>query len=1234
MFGASGKSGRGGRGGASSGGKRKLHSNFHSASLNRPSGRRPSTAATAAGSSAPRNNCKTTTTPPSPAASAPSAAVEESFSLETGNPLDFAMIIRLTPDLVDEIKRVEAQGGSARIKFDANAKNTSGNVIDVGGKDFRFTWSREMGDLCDIYEERQSGEDGNGLLVESGCAWRKLNVQRVLDESTKNHVKMRSEEAERKSKSRQAIILDHGNPSMKNQMKALAAAEANSWKMPFKQKIEPPYKKRKAEPPPASKGRTSASPRPSTPERPPASASPLGHSSLTKGHESVEYNVATQATGKEKASSSEKGTPSRVATTALPDKPVRKGNLGVKPTDLRSMLISLLTENPRGMSLKALEKSVGEYFPNSGRQIEPIIRKIATYQAPGRYILKSEAELESLKKPVSRSSPEINQPPPVFGNDRGDACDPSNSASPKSHAQTEEPVNLNSEPGEVVTVSEKNDIPPQSPDHYAEEKVPENSEGLVATSSDSGSDSDSESDSSDSESDSGSHSRGRSKSRSPIGSASGSSSDSESDASSNSKEGSDVEVDIMTSDDDKEPKDKLQAPGPELPTSPIPWRADGLLGQNMPDEMEDFHASEVVEIMENSPAYAHKSEIDPSNGSLPSKEGEKHEPTIKASSGNSSVLPESRVYTENLHRGRDKTARDGFRHEQSDRYQRKSEGKSKRRSDGKRSDNYAAHSEKVKAGSVTEAPMSEDTNFLFSRSPGKCSPDRPIDGPYKALHTHIIPKAAKDRADFGVHRTYNQSNPGKTISDSQLSGPRPVDTSGRTKGSSANDRPGVYAENLGSNAKSTERSLQMPAGLPVHKEKVNRDIQIEDGYNNEKRPPKKPREGAVDKNLTPTDSNIRKRGEFSGKMKEVGSLPNSHVAYPSNGGNRSDMDRSPIINERGPILRREPSELELGELRDPLPEETPGVAKQFDRKGSFKQSENKLTSFDYWNPDVSKGKPAGRTGLDPMKPLPPNSDIGAVGNLKGSSKKRSPGYYEDSTKPQHKVGQSHPPQLPRGNQVEVGSQLTGLADVKTESKWNEPVAFQGIAPEGFGDTQRKVPVVTEQPHDAVHGKPHSAKGSKRRKTDLSADMSEKCKDPWLVDGHAGEKQKRNSFSNDNKFAYSKYEKDEPELKGPIKDHSQYKEYVQEYEEKHVSYLSINKILESERNEFLKYGRDLEAAKGRDVTKYNSIAEQIKKSYSQCGARHKRLKNVFVVLHKELENLKEMIKDYAASYTQD
>lgn len=101
MFGTAGKSGRGG--------KRKLKSNFRSATLNRPSG---------------RNNRITTATPVITA----TAPAEETYSLVTGNPLDFAMIIKLTPDLVDEIKRAESQGGSARIKFHAIANNSSGNV--------------------------------------------------------------------------------------------------------------------------------------------------------------------------------------------------------------------------------------------------------------------------------------------------------------------------------------------------------------------------------------------------------------------------------------------------------------------------------------------------------------------------------------------------------------------------------------------------------------------------------------------------------------------------------------------------------------------------------------------------------------------------------------------------------------------------------------------------------------------------------------------------------------------------------------------------------------------------------------------------------------------------------------------------------------------------------------------------------------------------------------------------
>ncbi|ONM23571.1 dentin sialophosphoprotein-related [Zea mays] len=132
----------------------------------------------------------------------------------------------------EEIRRVPEMGGaSASASSGAGADERpkgedgkQGQVIDVSGKEFKFTWASERGELCDIYEERRSGEDGNGLLLECGSAWRKVNVQRMLDESTKNLVKMRSEEAERLSKSRKSIMLDPANPSVKSQARSMAAA--------------------------------------------------------------------------------------------------------------------------------------------------------------------------------------------------------------------------------------------------------------------------------------------------------------------------------------------------------------------------------------------------------------------------------------------------------------------------------------------------------------------------------------------------------------------------------------------------------------------------------------------------------------------------------------------------------------------------------------------------------------------------------------------------------------------------------------------------------------------------------------------------------------------------------------------------------------------------------------------------------------------------------------------------
>ncbi|KAK4395163.1 hypothetical protein Sango_1670600 [Sesamum angolense] len=377
MYGGSGKLGRGGGGGSA--GKRSIHA----PPINRgaPTGR-----LSLGGGPRGRGGAS------SAAISSPSTSslqVEESFSLVRENPLNFGMAIKLSPDLVEEIKRVEAQGGSVRIKFDANANNPNGNVILVGDKTFKFTWSSEPGDFCDIYEERQSGQDGNGLLVESGRTWRKLNVERELDESTKilsnggqkklsasiNPERMDYTTSTFTSEitfSRAqlvtsveigpslifgcsgAIVLDHQNPSMKNQMKALAAAESTPWRN-FKRRKEPPFKKPKSDPasggPPKSvyksglpvttlsKGKLSAgSPLSAQLEQHGAPGSPMGSGNLVKGHTIVPDVAPTQPMNK--TAGSDREMHSRLPSSTIREKPPKHNkNTEAKPADLRSLMI-------------------------------------------------------------------------------------------------------------------------------------------------------------------------------------------------------------------------------------------------------------------------------------------------------------------------------------------------------------------------------------------------------------------------------------------------------------------------------------------------------------------------------------------------------------------------------------------------------------------------------------------------------------------------------------------------------------------------------------------------------------------------------------------------------------------------------------------------------------------------------------------------------------------------------
>ncbi|CAI9757657.1 unnamed protein product [Fraxinus pennsylvanica] len=1202
MYGGAGKLGRGGGGGS---GKRNINSTFHAPPISRPSAA-PGARLSLGGGGRGRGATTSTGSGPSTA----SVQADETYSLITGNPLNFAMIIRLVPDLVEEIKRVEAEGANVRIKFDANANNNNGNAINVGDKNFKFTWSREMGDLCDIYEERQSGEDGNNLLVESGGAWRKLNVQRVLDESTKNHVKMRSQEAEQKLKSRKAIVLDHQNPTTKNQIKALAAAESTPWRT-FKQKKEPPYKKRKAEPPPGGpaksvykpavatttplKGRTMDSPLSSPPEQSGAPVSPFGSGNSVKGHASIQEGIPTQATNR--TASSEKEMPGRVTSNTVRDKPKHTGNMAPKAADLKSSVIALLMEHhSKGMSLKGLEKAIGDAMPNSVREIEPILKQVAIFQAPGRYFLKPGVEMESFKKPSSESgsSPELNCPSLVHEKSAQlPVPEPSFSLRTDTD-ELQENARLNSLPGHDLDTIEKIDIIHSSPTAISDKKVSENSEGPAASSSDSGSDSASESDSSDSGSDSGSHSR--SKSKSPVASRSGSSSESESDASSNSKQASDEDVDIMTSDDDDnvvKSKQRSQDTEPVSPKSPIQGRPP----YSESVDVVDNHVSDVVEIEKDLPEDDQEAEMAAATNSVSGKDSEKLVEGTNPSTFNQLGANESQVYRQRFYGETENVVRDDFKQQQSDSTERMPKSKFRRHSDDKQSDERPYNSKKSK-GNNSSQTVSGTMNALFGESPCNSSPGRPLQGHYKDPNIQMADRTAWDGADdSSIQKGFV---PSRSVSESQQPDRRSFDAGGQAKVPSGEEWSGKHAENLGRGIKYTERNLQSSKGVKLRKDKSKREAQGEDGFVGEKRPTSYSA-GVGDKQYMLTESRHQKN-DIVGKLKEPG-----FMAHSPKDSNTNVTDRSPLMNDRGRILRREHSDLELGEFREPVPDEAPGSKKRFERENSYKKSENKPTSSEYWNSDLGKGKPSNKITSDSRKLSSPNANIVASGFPNGSLKSQTPEHYADDISISHQKTVQSQPQQHQSRHIEGG----------------------GTSLESHQDTYSRVPV--NAPAEQRDLKPvlPSMKEGKNKKFNASANSSDKRKDASLTGSNGGNQKRRESSSDENSCLYSKYEKDKPELKGPIKDPSQYKEYVQEFQEKYESYCSLNKILESYRDEFNNFGKDLEVYKGRDTKRYHDILGQMRASFRQCGERHKRLKKIFIVLHEELTQLKQMIKDYAA-----
>lgn len=91
---------------------------------------------------------------------------------------------------------------------------------------------------------------------------------------------------------------------------------------------------------------------PSPSEHNGAPASPSGRGHVFKAHVAVGDNIHAQSKSKEHAASSEKEAQTRLAASGFVQETPAM-NLGAKSVDLKEMLITVLRENPKGMSFKA-----------------------------------------------------------------------------------------------------------------------------------------------------------------------------------------------------------------------------------------------------------------------------------------------------------------------------------------------------------------------------------------------------------------------------------------------------------------------------------------------------------------------------------------------------------------------------------------------------------------------------------------------------------------------------------------------------------------------------------------------------------------------------------------------------------------------------------------------------------------------------------------------------------------
>uniref|UniRef100_A0A0A9CHZ2 OCEL domain-containing protein n=1 Tax=Arundo donax TaxID=35708 RepID=A0A0A9CHZ2_ARUDO len=356
---------------------------------------------------------------------------------------------------------------------------------------------------------------------------------------------------------------------------------------------------------------------------------------------------------------------------------------------------------------------------------------------------------------------------------------------------------------------------------------------------------------------------------------------------------------------------------------------------------------------------------------------------------------------------------------------------------------------------------------------------------------------------------------------------------------------------------------------------------------------------------------------------EVTAFPESNESNgePSNS-QRDNVERSPHGKKK---LQRELSDLELGELRETCLENDNGrTRKQFERNSSSKSLDGKLTNVNNSFPSMNNRKAPLTAFHNKRKPSPQEYGIGGHVNQEGFPRKAA-GYDLDDNRPQPRGNVPESQHLPRTDNSDSENILYPDRSGEKTGKREARMAHGGMLE--YADMKKKT--TSRLPQNGSN----NVTVSRTQKSISPLDNEERSRNNSLIETETGRKRRDSSSDEDNLF-FSKYDKDEPELKGPIKDFSQYKDYVQEYNEKYEVYSYLSNQLEKTKSEFLKVEEDLNVAKERDKEQYYNILERLRDMFRESVSRHKLMKKVFVLLHEELQTIKQRIRDFSEAYSNE